>query len=581
MRLLSIVLLCFIGWGVHAQQSIQGRISNDGKPLSPVHVVNLMSGDKTTSNSEGWYQILARPKEELQFTFMGMDTIKIITEDVTRILNIHMEPRVEELDGVTVSDKRTKTYQEKLLEFHSNKGIIRTSFGFLDTEKTGYRVGLLDKESISQGAIGLADAIRGRIAGVRVEPISQPPYYRIYLRQLGTLGNGAKTSVSYDVDGLVYNEYPDWLAAADIERIAVLSGLSATIRYGSVGQAGIIVVNTRMNNPYPADANGKPYDQARLRNNIYDRKALKNEAIADNYPQYLRDLKAAKNKEEANSVYRDYASKYNRSYPFVLESYRYFVNTWNDQEFADQLLQQFNSMFADDPVALKAFAYVLEEERKSKQAHETYKQIYKLRPDYAQSFIDLANSYRNVGMPESAATLYARHAYLQDEGMLPKDTVDLSKIMKRELNNIFALDNGTLKIKSRVKTEDDDFSTRLVFEWNDSEAEFELQFVNPGNQYYKWKHTLEDMSDRIRSEKELGYSMADFLMDDELPGVWQINAAYHGNKQLTPTYIKVTIYRNFGSKLQRKEVKVFQLGLKGSNLHLFNLNLPSQVVQSK
>ena len=70
---------------------------------------------------------------------------------------------------------------------------------------------------------------------------------------------------------------------------------------------------------------------------------------------------------------------------------------------------------------------------------------------------------------------------------------------------------------------------------------------------------MDEMPERIRSEKELGYAMADFLLDNELLGKWKINATYHGNKQVTPTYLKATIYRNYGSKLQSKEVKVFKL----------------------
>jgi len=301
----------------------------------------------------------------------------------------------------------------------------------------------------------------------------------------------------------------------------------------------------------------------------------------DNAPKYLKDLSASKDKAEAIALYHTNLKKYRGSYPFLLESYRYFMDTWKDRGFADEILEQNRLSFEDDPVALKALAYVYEAQDRLKHAHEVYKEIYMLRPDYAQSFIDLANSYRNLGMAESAATLYVRHAYLQEEGMLPKDTVDLSRIMKRELDNLFALDNGTLKIKKRKNREDEEYSTRLVFEWNDSEAEFDLQFVNPGDQYFKWNHSMEDIPDRIRSEKELGYSMADFLLDDELPGVWKVNVTYLGNKQLTPTYLKATVYRNYGSKLQSKEVKVFQLMLKAVNQSLFSIKLPSEVVHTK
>lgn len=35
---------------------------------------------------------------------------------------------------------------------------------------------------------------------------------------------------------------------------------------------------------------------------------------------------------------------------------------------------------------------------------------------------------------------------------------------------------------------DDDMRTRLVFEWNNQEAEFELQFVTPEGFYDTWEH---------------------------------------------------------------------------------------------
>ena len=58
-----------------------------------------------------------------------------------------------------------------------------------------------------------------------------------------------------------------------------------------------------------------------------------------------------------------------------------------------------------------------------------------------------------------------------------------------------------------VVAEEEFKGTRLVFEWNNSEAEFEIQFVNPENQYYKWKYSLADNEEEIYNAKEYGYKM--------------------------------------------------------------------------
>ena len=105
-------------------------------------------------------------------------------------------------------------------------------------------------------------------------------------------------------------------------------------------------------------------------------------------------------------------------------------------------------------------------------------------------------------------------------------------------------------------------TTRVVVEWNETEAEFELQFVNPEGQYHKWKHTFADNEGRIIDEKMTGYSMEEHIMDNNLPGFWEINVRYDGNKSLTPTYMKITTYYNYGERDQKKQVKPLNSPLK-------------------
>ena len=74
-----------------------------------------------------------------------------------------------------------------------------------------------------------------------------------------------------------------------------------------------------------------------------------------------------------------------------------------------------------------------------------------------------------------------------------------------------------------------------------------------------------------------GYSCEEFLVDGSLPGRWQVNVDYKGNKKLEPTYLKVTSYYNYGTTSQRKEVQVYRLGLRNVNQKLFQLNNSSLI----
>ncbi|NDV16781.1 hypothetical protein GO009_12160 [Muricauda sp. TY007] len=577
-------LLCFAGIFIlfsgmaYGQNQIKGRVTDGKLALSNVQIANLTTGSKTASDAEGQYRIMAKPREELQYTYMGMDTITIIVEDVTRILNIAMQPRIEALDEVVVSKSILKGQKEMELEYNSSPKIIRSSFGYMDQETSSFPLRIIGEDEIDR-APNLNSVIVGRFAGVNAFCDLTTDELIVKMRSIQSVSSHKSTAV-FDVDGVVLTKVNCSQLLGNVKRIAFISSLTATSLYGTLGAGGVVVINTKTGTVTPRE-NKKPFDQARLRNNFVKDGQVKERIDTQTLPIYLERLYQSESAATAKNIYSKMKGTYGNHPYFLLDSYTYFHEERGEEDFAEEILERVINVTDKNPVMLKALAYTLESEERYEKAHEIYKKVYSLRPDYAQSFIDMANSYRNLGQPKSATTLYARHAYLQDEGMLPVDSMELGMIMKREIKNLFTLENSTLKIKDRKKDKEAKYAARLVFEWNDSEAEFDLQFVNPSNQYFNWKHTLAEMPERIYSEKKLGYSMADFLLDDELPGTWKVNATYHGNKQLTPFYLKVTIYRNYGSKLQSKAVKVYRLGTKGANRHLFDFTLPLPMAQSK
>ena len=113
---------------------------------------------------------------------------------------------------------------------------------------------------------------------------------------------------------------------------------------------------------------------------------------------------------------------------------------------------------------------------------------------------------------------------------------------------------------------------RIVFEWNTSEAEFIFEFVNPQKQSYTFEHTYYENKELIIDEKTKGYSSIEFFIKNLTKGDWLTNITYLGNKTNDPTYLKTTVYYNWGKARQRKEIKVLKLVNRDEKLQLIKLN---------
>ena len=352
-----------------------------------------------------------------------------------------------------------------------------------------------------------------------------------------------------------------------ISRMAIISSYAMTIRYGSQGAGGVIVINTT-NSQFVADALAKGAPKTTP-------KALSEQELLANAPTYLQQWMAATSDEEARGLYQQYAPQFNASPYFFLDAYQYFYQKRGDRVFADAIIAEHGKKFAGNPVLLKALAYMYQDQGRVEQAREVYKEIFILRPQYAQSYVDMANAYRDAGDFTKAAAMFGRYQYLLKEGYLVGSD-EFWLMQQHDSDNLFRAYGERLGTDMRQVTTDPyvDGATRLVFEWNDGGAEFELQFVNPDNRVYTWEHTYAKNDGRIEDEQMAGYSMEEYVIDPSTPGSWTVNVAYLGNKSLTPTYLKVTAYYNFGQKNQTREVHAFKLFLQGSNQRLLTLSTP-------
>lgn len=574
---LLILLLFIAAFTTNAQekhQTIWGTITDGTVPISGVNVTLSGSDEGTSTDANGKYEIQAIAGDLIEFSYVGMKTVHIRVEDVTRILNVVLWPKIEKLDEVVVTRSKRKTQRDLEIDYAIDKNIINTSFGYLSASTAAYRLQVIDGSELNNAAVDILSAIQNQLPGMSLN-IFTDPETGISRRGLSKSA-GRGRSAMFEVDGMVFTDAPTWIDINNVERIGFLSGLQAAWRYGSMAVGGVIFINTKSGrHGAREEGSDRPYDRAKLRHNIFKDDALGVSSLEQASPIYLRELFKCKTIETAERVFERYAESYRNSPYYFIDSYNFFMEKGH-RKYAKRIADEALKKVQNNAMFLKSWAYYFEGHDDLKTANDIYEQVFILRPNYAQSYRDLANSYRSVGDFNKAARIYARYQYLRDEELLNiSDSTAINTIIERESDNLMVLETDHMMAKRLLTEREERFSefdgTRMIFEWNDSEAEFDLQFVNPQKHFHNWEHTTLADFERIDEEKLTGYSCEEFLMDGSLPGKWQVNVIYKGNKRLEPVYLKTTIYYNYGTISQRKEVQVYRLGLKNVNQKLFEV----------
>ncbi len=578
LRTLVILLFTFTAYSQTNDNTITGIVTDYGQPLARVNISIKGTSEGIQTDAKGKYTIQARPRDILIFSYVGMKTVEIVVEDVTKILNIAMQPQIQELDEVVVQQKKRENQEQMLLDYGKKKSIIRTSFGYIDTENAGFAVNSIDGAELNPSAIDIVTALQAKLPGTRIIDYGTGGQGggltgKAILIRGGGSANNPRPAI-YEVDGNIFESAPDFLIIDNIDRVAVLPGLAAVTRYGNIAGGGVIIINTKGTNVKREKGSNKVYDQARRRDNVYNENSttskFKREA-----PKYVLELRAATSVADAKAIYDKQKAIRGSSPYYYLDAFNFFRKKWKDSGMDATVLDEMKAKHGSNPNALKALAYTFEEMGDLKAAMALYVEVFKKRPSYGQSYRDLANSYSENGNYKKALGLYARYQKSRALDTVTGDFEGIDAIIEAESNNLLSLRKEELSMKKGDNEANEYNGIRVVFEWNNSEAEFDIQFVNPEKQYSLWKHTYEEESERITDEKMKGYSCAQFLIDKSLPGKWQMNIKYFGNKSYDPTYLKATVYYDYGTPSQKKQLKVFKLSQLNLNTELFSVMNPA------
>ena len=549
--------------------SLFGKIFSISGPIQGATVRIKNSLIEAQSDFDGYFNIDAQKGDLLIVNYLGMIEKQTTVEDFND-LYILLKTETQILDEVVLSSTNKNGENE-----------VDTGYGKRNADAVGNSISTITKEDISPGASTFADVIRGQFSGVRIEGFSTP---RVIIRG-GTGSLNTPAYAIYDIDGLIFEDFPTFINPQQIESVTVLKSYGATNRYGSVGRGGVFVI--KMNNLYKGSS--QTLDSALIKGNDYTEE-LSMIGLEEN-SKYLDELELSFSFENAKDIYESQTSILEfKSVPYYLDCFDYFKR-WDD-DFAFSILTSAVISAKSNPKALKALAYKMETIDRNLEAELVYEHLFKIRPSHEQSYRDLALIYSKNKKYVLAADIYkkillnsiedvkvlglqktianeAYHLYTTN-----RDAFDFKNfpvdVLKRLLPNIDL--NKKIKQNDFIKSKDFGYDYRVVFDWSDSNIEFNVQFVSPSKKFFNWSHTKFENKDQLIDEIKFGYNTEEFIIDDSQKGEWLINIDnFSMESSINPTFLKYTVYKNYGRVNEIQKTKIINLNKLNQKITLDKL----------
>lgn len=534
---------------------VSGKVSELGGPLANVSVLSRENNKRTASDESGQYSIEAIKGGILEYSFIGKNTL-LAKVPLSGTKDIMMTDGNEVLDEVVITAE-------------GQSETVNTGNTQQDKKTLGYAVESISEKDISQQDITVENAVSGQFSNVELKSdqditqfLARGKNMSFLLDQTGLvvidgvpMENASNTfqGLGKNVNGLSGMINPD-----NIQNITVLKGLAATNKYGTMGRNGVILITTK---------NGARSGKSKSKKDIVlgttptytgdaeSASTLKNEP-------YIKALRQSKTIDQAYEVYLNQRKTYGNDVSFFFNVADYFKD-WNNPVMLGRILSNVAEFSeANNAWFLMAQGYKYQQFKMPEEAVEAYKRSIKLDPSNAQAYRNLGLAYR-----EAKDFLMAQEVYnkINANGYTEVSNFNgLRATINNEHKNLVALHKNMLDLTAIDPFYETNalFDTRIVFEWNEFDAEFELQIVNPQNRFFAWAHTQKAEPARFANEKSQGYGLEEFFMTATDKGEWLFNITYFGKRtgdNSQPTFLKVTTYRNFGKFSQSQDIKVFSL----------------------
>lgn len=549
---------------VGAPAAVSGTVVDpDGFPIPGVNVFVANTSNGTQTDFDGKYSIEAPAGSDLVFSYVGYATLETTVRG-SGAINLTMEGDVESLEEVVVT---------------GYNGAQRRA------RATGYAVTILGSGDLNDKPE--PDAIRsitGKVAGAQITGSS------------GATGSGtnfvirSKSSINgnnqplFIVDGIPFNSGTNaqgGLGAGGtvtssrfldldpnmIEKVQVLKGLSAAVLYGQEGRNGVVIITTK-NDPSSTDTTAtfgsklaaEREAQAEKRRTLMREKTLKEMGFTT---PYLEELQNAIGEKDMYLLYLNQREAYSDYPSYFVDVYDFFRNA--NAKFADRILSNIIEMDTDNYELLRVYAYKLEEKGDFETAAYIYRQVLKLRSEDAQSYRDLALALAEIGKQDEALSLLTK--VMDDdfyEGSHRRDFDEIKPIILNEIKNLILSKGITTLPEGLPKSiyKGVELDMRIVIDWNHNDTDIDLHIVDPNLEKCFYGNQKTKMGGRLSDDMTEGFGPEEFVLEEAGSGSYYVKIDYFGDnyqKIENPTFMKVSIFENYGTPSQQRRIKVMRL----------------------
>ena len=556
------------------EKEIYGKITFDDYPISDVTVSIAGKQDiRVFSDRQGKYKLTAQVGDIIQFSHVSYETVSIFIEDVTNELNVQLQQKVNELEEVVVE---TKSKGNALTQKRGKRDEeFQTSRGKVNPNAVGFSQSYVDGSKLTNAYSNIQEALVGKITGYVYDRNSETAYLR---------GAGMSVTqdypVAWEVDG-IFTTYAPPLDLSQIKSVRALKAIGATNKYGTQASGGVIIIETTFGNFNPGAAKKKStFKEEYANSNFYNNDASVSTLELKGQNKFAEALKPYANKNKAFKYYNDVLKNKIRNYGDHLSVATQFIEFYEDEALATRILDEQAMKNSNNPEILKAIAYYYQSLGNHRSAIKVYERLFKLRPQHAQSFRDLANAYADYDQYQKAWRLY--YTYMLKGKVTSAEGI--GQTIYNEMEWLYYQRKNQTQIKRKFvpvneTAKDFERDIRMVFEWNTSEAEFELEFVSPDKRAYSFDHSLAANNGLIIAEKKIGFTSKMFEIEDLGKGDWLINLIYKGNKKNLPSFFKLTTFYNWGRPTEQKVVNVYKLEIQNQKAALVRFNKEMGIAQ--
>ena len=282
---------------------------------------------------------------------------------------------------------------------------------------------------------------------------------------------------------------------------------------------------------------------------------------------YLNALSYFKDKESAYLFYLTQRESYKNTPHYYIDVSDYFFRKFNAKIYAKRILSNVAELDTDSYQLLRAYAYKLEERNENDLAVFMYQRVLELRPEDAQSYRDLALAYQNVGLCQKAFDLFLSVVTktIYKDNKHRRFFIGLQNIAEQEMRFLikkYKEDLDFEKIPKKYISDITPMDLRVIVDWNHNDTDIDLHIIDPNLEECYYSHPKTIQGGLMSRDMTQGFGPESFTLKEAKKGFYFIKIKYYGDRKQkieTPTFMKVTIFKNQGKVNEEKKVQVIRL----------------------